>query len=524
MDIVVPMSQNYIKEYDAVVVGAGNAGLMAAVNLQKAGKRTLLVEQHNLPGGCASSFVRGRFEFDPSLHELSGVGSAENPGSIRKCFQDLGLDIKWVNIKDCFRAISTYSDGTPMDVTVPSGRDEFIDEMEQIVPGSRDKMVKLFDLFIEITEGLDFFSNKEDYDVKFAIKHFPNMLVVGSHSTKTVFKALRLPQKCIDILSTYWSYLGVDLEHLSFLHYAVMIQSYFQEGAYIPSFTSHELSVSLEDKFRSLGGDIWFNCRAESFLFENDRVCGVRTAYGDVKCSYALANVNDDIVYGKMVPKSQVPLRIKLLSNARKQHFSARMFTVHMGLDVSPEELGIKDYSIFMMGSADSAKEYKAMMGGFETNEFSIFLCYNIANPNCSPKGTTMCSFTTFCSPKDWNELSGEDYAAFKTKCAQKMIAQLKEKTGIDLEGHIEEIVIATPWTFARYLGVPEGAVYGHEASDWDDIISRSMQLGKDYPVKGLRPIGAGGPRGDGYSSSYLCGELGARIALSELDSLKEAR
>ncbi|MBO4394374.1 MAG: FAD-dependent oxidoreductase, partial [Spirochaetales bacterium] len=79
--------------YDVVVVGAGNAGLMAALKLQKAGKKTLIVEQHNLPGGCASSYVRGRFEIDPSLHELAAVGSAQNPGIVRRLFDEFGLDI-----------------------------------------------------------------------------------------------------------------------------------------------------------------------------------------------------------------------------------------------------------------------------------------------------------------------------------------------------------------------------------------------------------------------------------------------
>ena len=85
----------------------------------------------------------------------------------------------------------------------------------------------------------------------------------------------------------------------------------------------------------------------------------------------------------------------------------------------------------------------------------------------------------------------------------------------------MEEIAIATPWTFARYLGTPEGCVYGHETSGWDDIISRTLQINKDYPVKGLRPIGAGGPRGDGYSSAYMCGELMADIVSKELDGME---
>ena len=53
-------------KYDAVVIGAGNGGLAAAVRLSQAGMKTLLVEKHNIPGGFATSFRRGRFEFEAS--------------------------------------------------------------------------------------------------------------------------------------------------------------------------------------------------------------------------------------------------------------------------------------------------------------------------------------------------------------------------------------------------------------------------------------------------------------------------
>jgi prolycopene isomerase len=48
-------------DYDAVVIGAGNGGLTAALTLTKKGLKVLLWERHNIPGGCATSFVRGRF-------------------------------------------------------------------------------------------------------------------------------------------------------------------------------------------------------------------------------------------------------------------------------------------------------------------------------------------------------------------------------------------------------------------------------------------------------------------------------
>lgn len=56
-------------KFDAVVIGAGTGWLSAALTLASNGKKILLLEQHNLPGGCSTSFIRGRFEFDASLHE-----------------------------------------------------------------------------------------------------------------------------------------------------------------------------------------------------------------------------------------------------------------------------------------------------------------------------------------------------------------------------------------------------------------------------------------------------------------------
>ena len=212
-------------QYDAVVVGAGNAGLSAAIRLQLAGVKTLLIEQHNLPGGCATSFRRGRFEIEPSLHELCDIGSEENPGEIRKLFDEYGVKLDWVACPDCFRVISKYSDGTPMDVTMPDGIDAFIEKMEHYVPGSSPKMRELFDLYEEIRQGAIYTSNSNGKaDPAYMKEHFPNMLRTGAYPVNKVFKAMKLPQKCQDILSTYWGYLGVDMDRLSFFHYASMMQ------------------------------------------------------------------------------------------------------------------------------------------------------------------------------------------------------------------------------------------------------------------------------------------------------------
>ena len=78
-------------DYDVVVIGAGNGGMTAALTLAKAGRKVLLLERHNIPGGCATSFIRGRFEFEVALHQLSGMGSADKPGPLRSILGEMGV-------------------------------------------------------------------------------------------------------------------------------------------------------------------------------------------------------------------------------------------------------------------------------------------------------------------------------------------------------------------------------------------------------------------------------------------------
>ena len=81
------MNNQIINEsYDIVVIGAGNGGLTVCCEAAMKGVKVILLEQHNLPGGYATSFVRGRFEFETSLYELNSWGP--NDKKVRAWFPD----------------------------------------------------------------------------------------------------------------------------------------------------------------------------------------------------------------------------------------------------------------------------------------------------------------------------------------------------------------------------------------------------------------------------------------------------
>ncbi|MFX1309582.1 MAG: FAD-dependent oxidoreductase, partial [Promethearchaeota archaeon] len=122
-----------ISSYPVIVVGAGLGGLGAACQVALAGEKVLLLEKHNVPGGFATSFVRGRFEFEGALHELSGIGYEDNRGGTYRFFERIGLvpdKIEFIQVPEIYRSV--FLDG--FDVTMPFGLDAYFNKLIELFP------------------------------------------------------------------------------------------------------------------------------------------------------------------------------------------------------------------------------------------------------------------------------------------------------------------------------------------------------------------------------------------------------
>ncbi len=112
------------RTYDAVVIGSGMGGLAAACNLAKNGFKTVLLEQHNFPGGVTTSFKRGRFEFEISVQCITEYGSKENKGPIYQFLvDDLGIDIDFPRMTE---GSVRRLDGFGEQMVVPLEKEELI--------------------------------------------------------------------------------------------------------------------------------------------------------------------------------------------------------------------------------------------------------------------------------------------------------------------------------------------------------------------------------------------------------------
>ena len=497
------------KMFDVIVVGAGNGGLAAAANTASEGLKTLLLEKHNIPGGCATSFRRGRFEFEPSLHELCSVGTAERPNAVYKVFDDLGAKINWEYEKGhIFRSISKGENG--FDVRVNAGIEGFCESLEKEVPGCKENVRALLALKPKIAAAIDYiYATKGNPNgLVMLLKHADFMRAAG-HSVEEVMTALGIPEKAQNIICTYWGYLGVPTDELNCMHFLNMLYDYVVDGAAMPRHRSHELSLALIDVIQKHGGQVWYNSEVTEFLYKEDgSVCGVVANGEKLYAKEVISNVIPHNVFN-MSETKHIPEQNLKLANARE--FGISVATVYLGLDCTIEELGMTDYTVFISGNPNPRvqNDTRAEDGLYIVNSLNNVI------PDSSEPGTCTMFFTIpvygHDVPKD---LTPQGYKKYKNDLAKKYIEDAEKVLGISIMPHIEEISVATPVTFARYLGTPEGTIYGYKLSGWDNLMARTAGEKSDYAIPGLSFCGGHYIRGDGYSCAYIMGDtIGKRVA-----------
>ena len=504
-----------MKKYDAIIIGAGNGGLAAAAKLAVNGKKVVLIEKNHTPGGVAVSFRRGRFDFEVSLHELCGFGRHDKPfGGVRSFFDELGISdrIEWVDIPDAYRII-TYDSKDNIDFISPFGIEKYIDAVSRYVPGSRKGMENIFSLASEYLSAVNGMGKiKSAGDAMKLFRTHRDFFHTCSKSVDAVLNEMKIPAKAADIFRGYWAYLCADCGNLMFFHYICMVRSYIDLGSVIPKARSLELSLMFVRLIKEHGGEVLLNTEVKEVCTENGRAYGVRTSDGgEYFADWVLCDISPSTVFGSMIDKKQITVRDRKKTNSRE--LSGRGFCVYLGLNRSAEELGLKDYSYFIYPDMNTEKQYH-LMERPETNGVQNTICINAVDPTASPEGTCMLTMTTLFTSDYWEGLSDAGYYEEKNRFADKMIKTFEKATGIIISDCIEEIEIAAPQTFARYMNSPQGAIYGYKASHWDGILARKMMDKQFTDIRGLEFIGGFAHNLNGYSSSYASGNDKANYIL----------
>ena len=492
-------------DYDAVVIGAGNGGLTAALTLARAGRKVLLLERHNVPGGCATSFVRGRFEFEVALHQLSGMGSAEKPGPLRSILGEMGVleKLEFVEMENLYRVVFP---GT-FDITLKTDREKIIKELAKRFPKESAAIGRFFDFLYEFSmqliQGLFFHDpniSKEKYPLyfKYALKNTQDVL--DEYFENPMLKA---------VLSVYWGYVGVPPSKLPFGEFAIMLFAYIEFKPYHLKGGSQALSNALLDGFLQAGGEVRFNCGAKKILVKNGMVTGVMTEDGDmVNANYAVSNASTISTFAELIDREEVPS--SQMEMMKSYTIGPSAFTVYAGLDCEPGELGIHETTNFITTTLDMDRAF-ATWNTMEQQGWALLTCYDVSDPDFSPTGACQAAIVALQYAEPWYRVPPHQYADAKYRYAEGLL-ELAERVFPGFGSHIEEAEAATPLTHMRYLGHPGGAIYGFDQFAKDS----TLFITSKSPIKGLYLAGAWVGSG-GFQPTLTSGRAAARSILKDM-------
>lgn len=469
--------------YDIIIIGAGLGGLAAGAKLAKEGKKVLLIEQHDRPGGCATTFKRKDFTMEVGLHEMDGLDSTDLK---IKIFKDLGVfdEVEFLRVPEFYHFIHGNNE-----FTMPHNADKAIELLSEKFPNEVTGIHSFFDRLLN--------SKKKNIEKNYIEQN------VGEYLDSIIMNQdLKL------ILLGNLGYYHDNPYTLSLSYYTAAQGRYFKGGGNFIKGGSQQLSNYFAKFITNNGGTILLNHSVTRIICDDEKALGVAyTAKGEkdslpieIFANHIIANASLPAIAENLLPQQH---GLKLAKQYENMEIGASLLTLYLGFKKPLKEIGSKHYSYFVYDSSvvSQADIYENNRARFENRSFT-FVDYSQVDAALAPKGKSVGAVCCVDYLKDWNNLDAKAYKAKKEHVAQIFITKLDALIP-GLKEQIEYYEVGTSKTVGRYILTPEAAVYGF-AQTPENVMKPKIEA-----LKNLHFASAWTKIGGGFSgaiySGYLC-------------------
>lgn len=471
--------------YDVIIIGAGLGGLTAGAKLAKEGKSVLLLEQHDRPGGCATTFKRKDFIMEVGLHEMDGL----HPRDIKhRIFDNIGLGdrVTFLPVPEFYRFINER-----YDLVIPHDPKEAKALLKKAFPGEEKGIDDYFYHVLNVRRIMVAHKGKPDRNVGVFLDE-----IIGDEDLKLV-------------LLGNLGYYHDDPYSLSWLYYLNAQGSYYGGTASFIQGGSQSLSDALSDLIKEQGGKVILNQLVTSIDYQGDKVSGV--SFKEIKgknkgrieqATSAQIIMNGSIpgLGGLLSKKDAAPLNQSIKDMA----IGASFLTVYYGFNKSLQEIGNKNYSTFVYD--DSVRSQKDILGNnhsdFSKRSFT-FVDYGQVESRLAPEGKSVGAVCAIDYPSDWENLERSEYMRMKEDVADIITSRL-EKILPGFREAVEYVEVATSLSVERFTLNPKGAIYGFAQHP-----GRSLEYLNTLP-ENVFIASAWGKIGGGFSGAMVSGYMTA--------------
>ncbi len=494
------------ENYDVIIIGSGMGGLGSGLTLQNHNPKlkTLILEQHSIPGGYVNGFRRKGYYFDSGAEGLVFCGDGQ---LFKLALDELGVKQEFILIDPVEtlyfpdKKIVMYGD-----------EKKYQSELIKHFPDNKDGIIRFFqvvksimDEFHSVVKGKFEPSFKELLRIVFTC---PNMRKNATKSFDNLLNEYITNNQLRDVLAIYSLWLGVLPSKIRAIQAAVVFFSPYYYGHYYPKGGMLAFAKNMVNAYSKQGGELRYRTKVKKIIIENGKATGVELENGtELRAKWIVSNSDLSKTALELVGKEHLPSEyIEFISKMEK---SITGFAVFLGLNTH-----LKDTPSHIAYNLKTEKYLERVAGGrYDPEEVLIRIPDKIDPSLRNDKGSSVILLTVapYDFEKNWG--SGKDgkrtakYKEIKEKYSQQLI-QLAEEVIPDLSKHIVVKETATPLTFESYTLNTEGSWYGFKKG--------YKKPKQQTPIKHLLLAG-GNVKGAGVPTCFFSGIKAGQIILKKL-------
>lgn len=455
-------------EFDAVIIGSGLSGLTTGRFLAESGKRVIILEKHNIPGGMTHTFQRKGYEWDVGLHYVGGqVGSTKSPMRMVYDFITDG-QLQWQEMDEVFDRVLIAGE----EFEIGRGREEQQARVIAQFPQEERAIKKYFD----IIQGMGLKSQ-----IYFGEKSMPPWLsfFVGrplrypflSYARKTTYEVLRSltdNEMLIAVLCAQCGDYGLPPSRSSFGIHALVVEHYLR-GGYYPIGGGRRIFETAEPGLKKLGAEIRLKAGVERILLERGRVAGVRLESGEeIRSKLVVSGAGVRNTIEQFLPQD-IPFVQRANRDLQNLKPSIGHVCLYLGLNAGQEQLQLPNCNYWVYDSFNFNEEFEKLKSYGPNPQMAYVSSGSRRDGGWNQPGKTTMQVLSACdysNVESWENTRwrkrGADYEEMKqeyTRCLLKYATDLFPQ----IAPHVEYTEVSTPLSTKHFASAPRGEMYGLE-------------------------------------------------------------